>query len=766
MAEPDQYDLGLAGCTPEPLMSYLKAVGILRLVSEQKDGTARGYWQKDAFWLRSPVLFARCSAEEAKRDALIGFFLREYSPTPIVAPWAGGSGFFKKDNKEAVAALRASSSLRVTRYASVIRSVDAIIAGESKGEKPSSDNKRRLIRKYRSELPSDLVTWIDAALVMQRDALGFAPLLGTGGNDGRLDFTQNFMRRVVTLRLHTDEPAGAASRGWLAHALFSDPTKLARGSVGQFAPGRVGGPNATQGMEGMSADDPWEFILMLEGALMLAGAVTRRFGGAEAISAGFPFTVRAVAAGFGASTAKDALGTGRDRLTRGELWLPLWDRPTRAGELRYLFGEGRADVSRRPARNGADFARAAASLGVDRGITAFSRVAFLKRSGKAFLAVPAGRFPVTERREVDVLREVDPWLERFRSACGDEEMPPRFGGVLRRIDSAVFDFCRYGGTSFFQRILSALGRAEREIANAERLRKEKRLAPIARLSKAWLDAADDGSPEFAVALALAFVRDPEAKVGPLRCDLEPVDPRSRFHTWAEKDRAVVWNAADLATNLANVLQRRLMDAERAGCERLPLRSNFDAPLSAVAAFSACDDLDDDRIEELIWGLMLVDPQPEPGVRRRLGDAGGPRPVAREYALLKLLFLPAPLVPERRGDGIRWGFARGGQEGIVIRPEPRVLPLLRSGRVGEACAIAAQRLRASGLAPMPGAQASARIRDGEWSELSTDPRRAQRLAAALLIPISSASVDRLVHLVCRDPSEAAETFAVPRRGGNE
>ena len=37
----------LPGCTPEPLMAYLKALGILRLVREQKDSNARCWWEND-----------------------------------------------------------------------------------------------------------------------------------------------------------------------------------------------------------------------------------------------------------------------------------------------------------------------------------------------------------------------------------------------------------------------------------------------------------------------------------------------------------------------------------------------------------------------------------------------------------------------------------------------------------------------------------------------------------------------------------------------
>ena len=41
----------LHGCRSTPLASYLKALGILRLISEQCDSTARGSWQDGVFCL-------------------------------------------------------------------------------------------------------------------------------------------------------------------------------------------------------------------------------------------------------------------------------------------------------------------------------------------------------------------------------------------------------------------------------------------------------------------------------------------------------------------------------------------------------------------------------------------------------------------------------------------------------------------------------------------------------------------------------------------
>lgn len=740
------HGLALPGCTPEPLMAYLKALGILRLVSEQKDPEARGWWKNDVFWLRSPTLFKGADTEAAKRKALTGFFLKEYQPTPIVAPWAGGSGFFRKDNKRAVEELKRSQAPRTLLYAQVIEKVHAIIKDEKIEDKPKDQDKARLIRCYRRELPDDVVAWMDAAMVIREAGQVFAPLLGTGGNDGRLDFTQNFMQRIVLLDLHKVSPASPQSHAWLEQALFAAHTTLDKASVGQFAPGRVGGPNATQGMEGDATDNPWDFVLMLEGTLLLAGAAVRRFATAELAKATFPFAVDSVAAGFDSSAKTDEVAS------RGEIWLPLWTRPTSATELRQLFGEGRAEISGQPARTGTDFARAIAGLGVDRGISGFTRLAFLKRSGKAFLATPMGRFGVIERREVDLLRPVDPWLDAFRRAVADKNAPPQFGSALRLIESSIFDFCKYGGQGHFQKILIAFGQAEQQMALAQRFRDEKRLKPLTSLSPDWIKAADDHSSEFQLAWALASLHDAEGKIGPLRANLEPVDWKKRCRVWAEKDRSVVWNAGDLATNLANVLQRRLMDGQRTGCTVLPLASHAMASLDTIAAFLD-GDLDDQRVEDLLWGLMLIEQKrgliSDQSERR---EENTDRPIPRTYALLKLLFLPRPLVGEPSQGGTRWRMAHEGEEGIVIRPEPRILPLLRAGRIGEACRIAAERLRVSGLSPLPGVLPDARTRDDVWSEFVGDHRRGQRLAASLLIPIDSSSVNRLIHLVCREQLE--------------
>ncbi len=423
----------------------------------------------------------------------------------------------------------------------------------------------------------------------------------------------------------------------------------------------------------------------------------------------------------GYSSRADADAKG----SRGEIWLPLWNRLADIREVNYLFSEGRADLSGRQATSGVDFARAVSTLGVDRGIQGFTRYSFLQRNGKAYLASPIGRFDVTARPNVDLLREIDPWLDRFRQKANEDKTPPRFKSALRRIETAILLFCQYGGPAHFADILCALGQAEKELANGENFRKDKYLRPLAGLSPAWLDAAYDTSPEFEIALSLAGIYDASYKIGALRANLEPVKTGknkqgSMGAAWLEGRCAVVWNSAELSRNLAAVLERRIMDGERAGCDRLPLACRRTSSLAAIATFIA-GATDDRRIEELLWGMLLINHYKDyPILKRRAIDAP---PLPRTYALLKLLFMPGPHTKQN--------------ESVEVRPEMTILPLLRAKRVDDACQIAIRRLRASGFIP----QAHKTLH--QWH--TPDPAR---LAASLLIPVASRDVEYLKSMVLR------------------
>jgi CRISPR-associated protein Csx17 len=750
----------LNGCTPEPLMNYLKALGVLRLVAEDRehgDPSARGCWRNDVF-----VLSSRFD-EQGIED----FFLNHYCPTPLVAPWGARSGFFdvssEKSAREALSAIEKSDTNRLAAYRAAVTSVRQMMKTLGLTEKPEEDAKTEFLRQCRSQFPEELVAWIDACCVLTGDDRKFPPLLGTGGNEGSGSYVSGFAQQVVQCvieRKHGDA---------LGNALFALPAKVDSDQTpGHFSGRAAGGPNATQGFDGNTTTNPWDYVLCLEGTCLWASAVVRRLGQSGRGVAAFPFTVNVVGAGSPSLAMKDDRKPKQAKREIAELWLPLWSRPLSLGELQHLLSEGRASLGSRSMESGTDMARAAATLGVNRGIREFARTSFLMRNGQSFLSVPLGRFQVGgDRSDADLLREIDPWLDGFRRACSGDNVPARFTTALRAIDSAVFDFCLYDGETHFQSILIALGAAERDLATAERFREEKFLRPLSGLSSAWIAAAnapDHG--EFEIALALAGLDDPTHAIDPIRSNLESVTvwrnaDGSIGAKWAEKDRAVVWNAADLSANLAAVLDRRVMDGGRKGCADLPLASPSVVSPSSIAAFLRAE-LDDSKIEDLLWGLMLIDRGNErgsalPGGVQHQGTPGGsPVPLPPLYALLKLLFLPRPLLASRAANGtVRWRLANAHEDGIRIRPEPAILSLLRAGRVGEAAAIAMRRLRSSGLNPLPHRRSGGPSRDGEWSEVRLSTREGQRLAAALLIPIRADAVNALVQQATH-----ADTFDEP------
>lgn len=694
------HDVPLFGCRPEPLAHYLKGLAVLRLVAEQVDPRCRGWWENDVFWLRSPL----------DRESLTAFFLQTYSPTPVVAPWNGGSGFFPGDKQDGIRPLGQSSVDRFADYRQAIEDAHQLLIGLAIREKPEKDAKPVVLMSARNVLSERALAWMDAAVVLTDAGAKYPPLLGTGGNDGRLDFTNNFMQRLVDLFDPDTGQPRSSTEGWLNACLFADPVAgLQREkAIGQFFPGAAGGANATSGFSADSLINPWDFVLTIEGALVFASAATRRLASGQPGVLSYPFTVRAAGVGYGSAH-------GSDENPRGETWLPLWPNPASYTEVVTLFSEGRAQVGRRSAVGGVDFARAVAGLGVDRGVASFQRYGFQVRNGLAYFATPLGKWHVTPRPEVNLLNEIDDWLDRFRGKAMGEQAPARMGRALWAIEQAILDFCQEGGHRRFAEILIALGEAEAALAGSPKFRKEAYLNPVPLLSRAWLDTCNDGSPEFRLAAALAS--------SGIRENLEPVQVGRRA-TWLDVDNhpRIVWGNGDLIRNLGDVLQRRCMDAQREGKERLPLEGKCPASLGDVSAFIRRE-VDDQRVEALLKGLCLLDWS---GSGRHLAGPAEPLP-PMVFNVLKLVHLPDPL----RDVTIPW--------------DASILARAMAGDAPQASRSAFRRLRGNGFIPL-------------LDVVHEPPDVVRRAAAALLIPISEKEAHRLANVVLQRAAEDPDSAA--------
>lgn len=740
----------LTACTPDPLMSYLKALGVFRLIAQNSthgDPSVKASWGNGCFHLHTKL----------DQQQIEDFFYTHYQPTPIVVPWSGGDFFgvnpqaatpknlkAPPTSSEIIEAFLATTSDRFKNYRDTISLSLATL--QSVGILKKDDMKKAKKSRYLATLRStafseNAVGWIDATTVIEEDQPSFSALLGSGGgSDGNTHFSDNFMQNLWDVlpdfaeqrkefSARKDDPQKAFSISMLKNTLWGEPVAglQAKRTSSLFDPGAVGGANMTQGFDSDSYANPWNVIFAIEGTLAFAGMLHRKLENNRGGKPAFPFQVR-INTGCNSNYA-DKESAGK------ELWMPLWRKQVGFHELYQILMDGRADLNGKQVSESLHFARAATSLGTDRGIDGFSRFGVVKGriGGDNYNTTTAlGYFPLKSERYSDLIHDTDPWLDAFRRCCA-KDAPARFSSALRRIESAIFDYCRYGeSASRFQLILRAFGNAERELAlTSGKCGQGGNCRPLSGLSAEWIPACNDGSHEFDIALALASIYQASPKIGSLRSNLEPLDPQKKYPIFLESSKAAVWKGSNLCDNLSATLARRLMDADRYGVTQSPLASSRTASLASISAFLD-GNTDDEKIAELLWGLIALKSFSTPTAQTPFADREPEAIVPAPYALLKLIYLARPL----EIDGKK----------ITPYAEPAILPLLRRGNLDSACSVAARRLRSCGLQPIPHCRLHATARSADWQDARIHD--IARLSAALLIPISSPSTDTLLTMVSR------------------
>ena len=698
----------LRGTCPVPLASYLKALGILRLVAEQKDASAVGWWEGEHFALEA----------ELDENALRDFLLNEYRPTPIIAPWNGGSGFFPKDNKNGIAPLESAIASRFADYREAIAFGKGLLGRLGIAEKPDKEQKTRLLRLFRAQAPEPSLRWFNAAVLLSAEEPRYPPLLGTGGNDGRLDFTNNFMQRLVEIFDTTSGKSTSRAISWLDNALYGLPIPgLTHKKIGQFSPGDAGGPNASVGFEAEALINPWDFVLMLEGALAFAAATSRRLESLYDEGMNYPFTARSTAVGDGTLSSED------EKEARAEIWMPVWTTPAHWAELQMLFSEGRARLGTRIARDGLDFVRAISALGVDRGITAFQRFAFFKRSGKAYLATPLERIRVERNPDADLIAQLDRggFLQRVRQIARNDNIPGRVRVAVRRLEQALFHLAARRGSWQVQHCIVTYGEV---VSSLESLARRNDKPPVPpRLGTDWVLRADDGSAEFRIAAAIAGIGQNRGSDPPLACHLLPLGFDAKGWQWRPDSPERVWRDGDLSSGLSSVAQWRCLEASRLqGYPPKPFASPAGVGAGALAAWlhGTLPGHADQRIAELARGLALCR-IPHLPVRNPPVQHGGVLPAA--WYALRAFFAPDDLLVE-----------------VGLLPldgrlplDARLLQLLLADRIDAAVRLAWHRLAARGAMLPPFNIQHPPALAGDFS--------GRRLLASLIVPLHPADLKR-------------------------
>jgi CRISPR-associated protein Csx17 len=756
----------LKGCAPLPLAHYLKAIGILRIVGEQADGDARGWWEDGHF----------CLATRLSREELATFFLELYAPTPLLSPWNKGCGFFKTGDpglspleqsraprfrkfRDGVGAARqlldaiegADATVRAikarTKTNRTFQSAEqrALLRGSTAYqtcldglktllEKPTlSEQDKEMLRADldtvesiaaetdRPPTKSDVdrlkrsggykkllaaaerefkalkaavipdcrrlwrgphAEWMSAAVVLDEAGLPNWPsLLGTGGNDGNLDFTNNFMQQlgqIFAVDTEQGEPR-AGAEALLANALWSAPSNgLKSASVGQYLPGSAGGPNSSTGFDSGNLLNSWDFVLMMEGTVVFSSRATRRLAPEESLRASAPFTVRSHASGYSSP--------GAEKAQRGEQWMPIWSRPATKAEVAALFGEGKVQLGRQTANRPIDAARAISRLGVARGIDSFTRFGYLERNGQSTLAVALGRILVPQRAEkhARLVDDLAPWLDRLQRVAREKTAAARLVQAERKLSDAVLNALTHDHTQErWQAILRAGVAMEYIQAGGTGIK----AGPMPKLRPEWVAAINDNSVEFRLALALGSAAAGYSKtaraIDPIRHHWLPLEPGQRQFKITDKrlqrDTRVVMYGRDLLADCAAVAQRRLIEAEQTGQRRLPMiaADGCSAHLGDLAVFLG-GDVDFSKLHDLSRAFMAIDWNSwhsDLAPQRNRTDVQPDE----AWLMLRLACLP-------------WRMSRN----LTIPAEPGLLRRLIAGDSSGAVEIARRRLRSAGI----------------------------------------------------------------------
>lgn len=811
----------LKGCAPAPLADYLKALGILRLVGEQADRHARGWWDGETFRLMTTL----------SKDELEAFFLERYEPTPLLSPWNKGCGFFQvddpglaplersraprferfrrgiadsrrlldaiagadavgraikartkttnkgfqteeqrgllersdtfracldqlaahRDNPDLAAERRAEADREIATLRALVapaagppRKAEADLLKESAGYKHLLGVADRRFKALKSTLIPDCrrawrgphAEWLSAAVVLDEDGIPEWPsLLGTGGNDGRLDFTNNFMQQLGALFDLSSEDGGpgADARELLGHGLWMGPAnKLAGAAIGQYQPGSAGGVNSSTGFASGNLVNPWDFVLMLEGSLLFTARATRRLDPNASSRASAPFAVRPHAAGFAS--------TGSEKAQRGEQWMPLWGRPATLADLLAMFGEARVQINRHVADRPVDMARAIGRLGVARGIDAFVRYGYLERNGQSTLAVPLGRVRVERRPHAYLIDDLAPWMDRLQRSARDKNAPSRLVQAERRLADAVFAALTHDDMpARFQAVLLAAVEVEAIQATGTAIE----AGPIPPLHPEWASAVDDGTPEVRLALALGGAAADYARgrspVDPIRQHWLPLEPGRfpRFKT-AEKrlvnDPRVVMSGRDPIRDLIALAERRLVESGMRGerQSRLVAAPGCGARLDDLARFLD-GDLDLDRLLGLARAFMAIRWDGWKQEHRLSSPTPGPKGdyPPDTWLAVRLANLPRAWINDQR-----------------IPVDPRIVRLLSSEDARRAIEIASERVRLAGVR-MP------------FQFGIADRDMARRWAAALAFPIARECARHAASLLRPKEEKKGPSDAGPR-----
>ncbi len=714
--------VALPGLRQDSLGRYLAALGLLR-VTTRKWPKVRGAWRNGYFWL---------VGEPAEVEELIAHVWevgQQDGWTPYERAWKEALEHEKKrtPGEPSHLSIHQSGAEEVLALLSAAHSVATEILPGAK--QPSN--------------------W-----------RFFNPLLGLGGSVGRRDFTKGWSQARDACQLVNQqkkleqaskngnakeskiqklerelEAARATLRGdlkafldgqacsrldsWNAASWFSEANKIANCGQDWFGGGQV---------------TPWAMLLACEGIPFFAGSPSRRLGSRARSVGAFPFVTRPAA-------PERENEAGRDR---AEVWLPLWNRPMTAAEVRVLFLRGRAEVSGAGATTPAAFAAAVVRRGVDAGIDGFQRFVLGRTTtDQVFESRLEGFVPLPAQASGEAELARSGAIESILTLCDrlprDRKQGQRwqFYGLRGPVEAALVDFAAAPedperATRLLDAVVAALDKVDQN-RNHRKAGVRWRPLPIRWLPALFGDLLPPIEARLVMGLASTGSEDEAMVVHRYGVGF---DRHRRAYLFPETaPHRCTWGNRALKTNLALILRRRLVDADPTAL--LPLWPAVRTSVGDLSEWlSGC--VDDREVGRWFSRLVLFDWQDVPKDIRNLARDGSESvssAMLAVHALLRPLCEPGRIWLDRDVEQL----LPASTHARSVPAARQLVSLLAAGDVPVAVRVARSRYH---LACQPLARINAPLS-------VSDP---ERLLASLLIPTAPGELVRLTRAWLRPRRE--------------
>ena len=577
------------------------------------------------------------------------------------------------------------------------------------------------------------------------------PLLGTGGNAGKRDFAKGWKAAVQAI----EKPPRGQCRSVLDNDLKAFLSGEACTYLDSFQAGSWFGaankiynhgnpsapPDSPRGTKQPYREGeitPWAMALACEGLPYFAGGVSRQLGNRRQPKGAFPFITAAMAP----QGADEAGGI------EAEVWVPIWEQPMTASELRSLFLRGRAELGGRGATSPAAFAVGVTSRGVDAGISEFRRFLLLHTtSAQTFESRLATVVPVPKANLDSATTRAIRTIVDFHDTLPDDRKIGkrwRFAGLRGSLEQALVDFSATTlgagnaeqAWALVDEVFAALVKVDRN-RTFRKANVRFQLLPGEWAAKLFQAYPPDRETRLALALS-SLVGTPFITH---RIGVQKRMARSRWKFLESPPARRIWSDAELTEDLCATMERRIMEASQKAVSQPPFNAAIRAGLDDLYSWLS-GDTDEERLRLWLDRLCVFDWSGEAN-----GEAA--KELQRSFfhvppavdGVLAIYALFRPLASD-------WLFRQVLQENDVrIDRTPtyaclgRVIAMLRHGDVKAAAEVALAAYRSAGVA----------LADFDVLPDGCDP---DRLLAALVIPIRDKQILAVFRRWCA-PTEPNE-----------